>query len=70
MESRVNGNGTLLTVTEAAKYLGISAVWLRVLTETGKIRCTRVPRGGNAWRYYSLDDLDALKAARAARGRA
>lgn len=49
----------LLTISEAARQLGCSVEWLRMAEPRGKI--PRARRDMNAWRRYSLEDIEALR---------
>jgi excisionase family DNA binding protein len=50
--------GDLLTVGEAAEYLGVSASTLRIWDRAGKVQAARHPVNG--YRLYSKKDLDDL----------
>lgn len=50
--------GDLLTVGEAAEYLGVSASTLRNWDRSGKVHAARHPVNG--YRLYSKKDLDDL----------
>jgi DNA-binding transcriptional MerR regulator len=55
-----------LTISEAARELGISTVWLRKGEERGFFPpARRDPTNGH--RYYTRKDVERLKARRAAR---
>jgi len=53
----------LLTISEAARYLGIGEYRVRHLTNTGQLPCQRTTRNGTAtgWRLFTMKDLAHYK---------
>ncbi|MEI7690499.1 MAG: helix-turn-helix domain-containing protein [bacterium] len=51
-------NKRLLSIGEAAKYLGISAMTLRRWDESGKLKALKSPGG---WRYYEREMLELFR---------
>lgn len=51
-------NKKILTIGQAAKYLGITVATLRRWSNTGKIKPSNITPGGH--RYYSIDDLERV----------
>lgn len=49
-----------MTVSEAARHIGRSERWLRQAERSGKIPKAR--RDMNAWRVYTEEDIEKLKA--------
>lgn len=49
-----------MTIKQAAKYLGVTAVTLRTWEKTGKIKVMRNPM--NKYRLYKKSDLDEILA--------
>ena len=54
MEARTK----LITIAQAAEYLGVSAASLRAWSDRGLLRVYRTPGGQ---RRFSIDDLDRFK---------
>lgn len=49
----------LLTISEVADALGVSASWLRFGERLGAL--PRARRGTNGWRYYTPEDIQRLR---------
>lgn len=57
-----NGDGALLTITEAAQLIGVSAKTIVRWEKAGKVR--RSKRDFRGWRVFDGKDLKKLKAFR------
>jgi excisionase family DNA binding protein len=57
-----NGNGDFLTITEAARLIGVSAKTIVRWEKSGKVR--RSKRDFRGWRVFDDKDLKKLKAFR------
>lgn len=55
-----NGDGALLTITEAAQLIGVSAKTIVRWEKAGKVR--RSKRDFRGWRVFDGKDLKKLKA--------
>lgn len=58
----MNGNGRMLTITEAARLIGVSAKTIVRWEKSGKVR--RSKRDFRGWRVFDGKDLKKLKAFR------
>jgi excisionase family DNA binding protein len=58
----MNGNGGMLTITEAARLIGVSAKTIVRWEKSGKVR--RSKRDFRGWRVFDDKDLKKLKAFR------
>jgi excisionase family DNA binding protein len=57
-----NGNGSFLTITEAAKLVGVSAKTIMRWEKSGKVK--RSKRDFRGWRVFDDKDLKKLKSFR------
>ena len=48
-----------LTISEAARELGVTAAWLRFGERLGSLPLARRTESG--WRYYTPEDMDRLR---------
>jgi DNA-binding transcriptional MerR regulator len=48
-----------LTISEAARELGVTAAWLRFGERLGSLPLARRTAGG--WRYYTPEDIERLR---------
>jgi DNA-binding transcriptional MerR regulator len=48
-----------LTISEAAKKLGVTPSWLRFGQRLGSLPLARRTHSG--WRYYTFEDIDRLR---------
>lgn len=67
-QNEPGGDGRLVDVKEAARFLGISPWTIRRLIDSGTLPCVRLPNGGSsAVRRLLIDRDDLEKLVRAAK---